>query len=89
MDQEHEFQIDDIVIGNELATRYRITTTGVKAKVVDVIKKHNILVVTPLIESEKNMTYPVDSECFDLFFRAQDATEEESSVWNTLLKGGE
>ena len=66
-EQKRKFKVDDIIIGNNRARMYAITTEGVKCRVVDVSEKEEDAIQVVVDDDTQHPTrYWVNADYFDL-----------------------
>lgn len=77
-----KFEVGDIVIGNEKAKDYAITTTGFLGTVIE-IEGDDLMVIKGI--KYPNLTYTVKQECFDLFGEQQKTEKPKFKVGDVVV----
>lgn len=81
--KQSKFKVDDVVVGNEKAKDYSITTTGFLG-IVTVIEDDGLMVIKGL--EYPNLSYTVKQECFDLFGEQQTVDVPETEKPESIME---
>lgn len=81
--KQSKFRVGDIVVGNEKAKGYAITTTGFPG-IVTAIEDDGLMVIKGL--NYPNLSYTVKQECFDLFGEQQTVDTPETEKPESIME---
>ena len=79
----HKFQVGDMLIGNEKANRYSITSQGTIVTVYEFDRYRPDII---RVKTQQGSRFTVKAECFDLYFAPKETeSAEEKAVWQSLV----